>query len=194
MRRHPVEIGAHTLLNLFGGEHSIRVPPFPHLSSALAKVGGWSQMGLLPAFLPGSCVIWCAAIGERFDVFSFPALEELRTHGIGVGIQTGLGHHRVEISNGSQEHVHTTLAQRRRAGETNLVAIECRITADPTAYIVQKECFHRATDLFWGSVPGGIVGKEVGKKRLQKGEIGLPGAIRPRLFASSMPLTEGSNR
>src|SRR6266487_4683912 len=103
MRRHPVEIGAHTLLNLFGGEHSIRVPPFPHLSSALAKVGGWSQIGLLPAFLPGSCVIWCAAIGERFDVFSFPALEELRSYLIGDGIHRDLDYFRTRLANDRRE-------------------------------------------------------------------------------------------
>jgi hypothetical protein len=116
-------------------------------------------------------------------MFSFPALEQFRTHGIGVSVQASLGHHCVEIPNGGQEHIHTTLTERRCASQRDMIAIECRITTNSTTYIILKECFHRAPDLIWGSIPGGIMGEEVGKEGLQEGKVSLPGAIWPRLLA-----------
>src|SRR5258708_37843860 len=107
-----MKIGVHAFLNLLRGECGIWVP---HLSSAQAEVSGRSLIRLLPGFLARSCVIRCASISQRLEMLSFPALEHLRTHGVGVSVQTSLSHHRVEIPNGCQQQIQTIRAEWRRA-------------------------------------------------------------------------------
>ncbi len=131
MLDHEVNDVAHALLHFIRLHDYLWLPDFATLLSEERR--GVSVLGVLVGLTSDACMVWGTSIRYLAQMLALEGCQPLRSHGVLVGIATGVDQNSVQARESSQQHPKGTLGKGGSAcGFDNIAVLLCwaNLTAD----------------------------------------------------------------